>query len=240
MHFGLNELIWIFFLIADMFSVVLVFKFFQRDGLFALIIINVIVCNIQVLKMVEFFGYTTALGNILYGSIYLCTDILGEVYGKKHAKRGVWLGFVAIALMTFWLQITLLYKPAPEDFSQEHLVALFRFLPRIAVASFTAYLLSQNHDVWAFHFIKDRTGNKWLWLRNNAATIVSQFIDNTIFTMIAFWGVFEWSVIVSIFVTSYIMKMIIALCDTPFVYWAKAIAFKNKTPDMVALEESDK
>ena len=186
----MNEILWIIFALVDLCMVLVVYRMFGRVGLFGLMVFNLLLCNIQVLKTVELFGLTTTLGNVLYASVFLATDLLSEFYGKKEARKGVLLGFVALVMMVAYMQIALYFKPAPDDFAQPHLAALFGFLPRIALASMVAYLISQIHDVWAFHAIKERTGNKLLWLRNNASTMVSQLLDSVIFCVIAFWGMF--------------------------------------------------
>jgi len=190
-------------------------------------VFNLLLCNIQVLKTVELFGLTTTLGNVLYASVFLATDLLSEFYGKKEAQKGVLLGFVTLLMMVGYMQIALLFQPAADDFAQPHLQALFGFMPRIALASMFAYLVSQMHDVWAFHAIKQRTGGKMLWLRNNASTMVSQFLDSAIFCTIAFWGVFPLNIFMEIMLSTYIIKVAVAALDTPFIYLAKRLFRKD-------------
>jgi uncharacterized integral membrane protein (TIGR00697 family) len=219
----MNELLWLGFALLDLTMVVVLFRLFGRPGLFALIVFNLLLCNIQVLKTVEIFGLTTTLGNVLYASVFLATDMLSEFYGKEEARRGVLLGFTALVMATVYMQIALLFEPAPGDFAQEHMLAIFGFWPRVALASMAAYLVSQLHDVWAYHAIRDRTGERFLWLRNNASTLVSQLLDSLIFCAVAFWGVFEPAVWVEILATTYIMKVIVAVLDTPFIYLARRL-----------------
>jgi len=234
-----NETLWFAFLITDLASLLVMFRLFGKVGLYAMILISILLCNIQVLEMVELFGMTATLGNVLYGSIFLATDILGEVYGKAEARRGVILGFAALILMTIYMQLTLLYRPAPVDFARPHLAALFSWMPRIALASATAYGISQMHDVWAFHFWKERTRGRHLWIRNNASTIVSQLIDTAIFTVIAFWGAMPARTLWEIFLTAYAIKVLVALFDTPFMYLARWMAPQARRADaMGALRSS--
>jgi uncharacterized integral membrane protein (TIGR00697 family) len=128
-----------------------------------------------------------------------------------------------LVVATLWMQIALLFKPSPEDFSQEHLRAVFSLMPRIAFASLTAYITAQLHDVWAFHFWKEKTGGRHLWLRNNASTMVSQLIDSAIFTTLAFAGVVDWDTFWSILLTTYLFKLIVAAVDTPFMYLTRIV-----------------
>jgi len=217
----MNETLWIIFALVDLCMVLAVYRFFGRVGLFGLMVFNLLLCNIQVLKTVELFGLTTTLGNILYASVFLATDLLGEFYGKKEARKGVLLGFVTLLMMVGYMQIALYFQPSADDFAQPHLQALFGFMPRIALASMVAYLVSQLHDVWAYHAIRQRTGERMLWLRNNASTMISQFLDSAIFCFIAFWGMFPVEVFWEILISTYVIKVAVAALDTPFIYIAK-------------------
>lgn len=217
----MNELLWIGFALLDLTMVLIVYRLFGRVGLFGIVVFNLLLCNLQVLKTVEMFGLTTTLGNILYASVFLATDMLSELHGKDEAKKAVLMGFVSLLMMTAYMQLALLFVPGADDFAHPHLEALFGFMPRIALASLAAYLVSQLHDVWAFHKLKQRTGGKHLWLRNNASTLVSQFLDSAIFCTIAFYGLFPTAVFTEILISTYVIKLAVALLDTPFMYIAK-------------------
>jgi len=229
-----NEYIWIGFLLIDFIVAVIVYRLFGRVGLYCLIVMNIIVCNIQVLKIVKLFGLTTTLGNIMYASIFFSTDVLSELYGKDEARRGVWLGFAMLLLATVYMQIAMLFTPDKSDFINPALAKIFTLYPRVAAASLLAYLVSQLHDVWAFHFWKLRAHGRFLWLRNNASTMVSQAIDSVIFCTVAFWGMFPLVDFLQILLTTYLLKFIIALADTPFIYLARYL----KAPDLPAQEPS--
>src|SRR6056297_312653 len=228
--FVVNELIWLIFMIVDLSIALIIFRLFGKKGLFMLFAANIIICNIQVLKTVEMFGITATLGNVLYGSIFFATDVISELYGRKEAKRAVLIGFSSLLIMTLYMQFSLLFTPAPDDFASGHLNALFGFMPRIALGSLTAYLLSQLHDVWAFQFWKEKTKGKYLWLRNNLSTLVSQMIDSTVFCLIAFLGLFPLNVWIEILLTTYVFKLVVAIFDTPFIYLAKRIGESKKAP----------
>ena len=201
--------------------VVFAYRFFGKTGLYVWTATAVILANIQVLKTVQLFGMVATLGNIIYGSLFLSTDILSENHGKKAAKKAVWIGFFVLIAATIIMQLCLQFIPDASDFAHGSLEVLFGFLPRIALASLTAYLISQHFDVWYFDFLKKKTKGKYLWLRNNMTTMTSQFFDSIIFVMIAFYGVFPNSVLWEIFLTTYVLKWIVAIIDTPFIYWAR-------------------
>ena len=219
----INELLWIGLLFCSFLMVSLAYKLFGKTGLYIWTAIAVILANIQVMKTVEVFGLVTAMGNVIYSSLFLVTDIINENHSKKEAQKAVWIGFFVLIATTIIMQITIQFIPHESDFLSEHISAIFSFLPRIAFASLVAYLISQSHDVWFFALLKKKHKEKFLWLRNNLSTISSQLIDNIVFTLIAFVGIFSWDIIAQIFLTSLIMKIIVSVCDTPFVYWARKI-----------------
>ena len=219
----INELLWIGLIIINFLVVILAYRFFGKTGLYVWTAVAVILANIQVMKIVQIFGLVTALGNVLYSSLFLVTDILNENYTKKDAQKAVWIGFFVLIATTIIMQITIYFTPDKSDFLSGPLSKIFSVLPRIAFASLIAYIVSQTHDVWFFARFKKRDKKKRLWLRNNLSTVFSQLIDNTIFTLIAFVGEFSWSEIGQIFLTSLILKVIVAASDTPFVYWARKI-----------------
>ncbi|MGL4722202.1 MAG: queuosine precursor transporter [Desulfovibrionaceae bacterium] len=220
--FGYNELLWCSFLLFDMFIVVFAFYFFGKIGLFCCIVLNVIIANLQVVKIVELFTLTTTLGNILYASVFLATDALGELYGKKEAKKAVLFGFFAISLMTIYMQVALVFVPAPIDFAQKPLEELFSFIPRIVLASMLAYLLSQSLDLYIYHKLRIYT-TRYLWLRNNVSTILGQFLDSIVFSYIAFWGIFPFIDFIEIVFTTFFFKSVVAVFDTPFLYLIRKI-----------------
>jgi uncharacterized integral membrane protein (TIGR00697 family) len=235
-----NELLWILFLLFELSAAVLVFRAFGRVGLYALVVMNVIVCNIQVQKSVEMVGLTFTLGNILYGSIFFATDLLGELYGKREARRAVWLGFAVMLVTMFAMMFAVEFRSHPETLgTQRALDELFgRFkdlfdldvkqitFARVTIASLIAYLISQFHDVWAFQFWKAKTQGRHLWLRNNASTWVSQLIDSSVFCTLAFAGAFSWGVFIEVLATTYGIKLVVAALDTPFIYLGRRLAPK--------------
>jgi hypothetical protein len=227
-----NELLWFIFMVIDMSLAVLLFKFFRKQGLYLLIAVNIILANIQVVKVVELFGLSATLGNILYGSIFFSTDILSDIYGKKEAKKGVLIGFISLLLMTLYMQLSLYIKPANFEEAQviqNSLESIFSLIPRIALGSIVAYFISQYTDVFIFHLVKSKTGEKKLWLRNNISTMISQFIDSIIFVFIAFWGLYTMDVWWEILITTYLFKWLVAAVDTPFIYMAKRMIEKEKS-----------
>jgi len=228
-----NEIYWIVMLAVNFTIIMLAYVYGGKTGLYCWIPVSVIIANVQVLKTVEIFGFVSTLGNILYAGSFLATDILSENYGKKSATRGVIIGFTSMVAMTILMQIALWFSPHESDFAQESLQTIFGLMPRIAAASLAAYIVSQFHDVWIYDKWKSwLPGTRFIWIRNNASTMVSQLLDSSVFTLAAFWGVFDNTLLFEIFLTTYFFKMIVAAADTPFLYLAEWMKRTGKIKDI--------
>ena len=215
----MNTLLWFGMLLVNFGCILLLFRIFGRVGLYVWIPIAIILAKIQVLKTVTVFGFEATLGNIVYATSFLATDILSEVYGKRAARRAVAFGFFSLIATTVIMNLALAFEPSATDQIQEPLAAIFSFFPRVAGASLLAFLVSQLHDVWAYDFWKRRfPGTRMIWLRNNASTAVSQLIDSVVFSLAAFLGVFPFPVVLQIILTTYVIKVVVAAADTPLVY----------------------
>ncbi len=217
----MNILYRIIYLIFTFTTTVIVYKFSGKEGTYIWIAVSVILSNIQSVKMVDIFGYTTVLGNIAYSNVFLATDILNEFDGKKSADKSVLYGFLSMAIFTLLMSFSLLFIPNSFDTSQESLTNIFTVVPRICIASLIAFLCSQFFDVFIYQKLKQRY-NK-LWLSNNGSTILSQLIDTIIFIVIGYLGTMPLSELAIMALTMYVLKVIIALCDTVFIYIVKKI-----------------
>lgn len=230
----LNEWLWIPSALITLGLLVLSYKLFGRVGLYAWIAMASVVANIQVTQQVVIGGFIFTLGNIVYGSLYLATDILNEKHGRKAARKGVWLGFFILIVSTVLMQYALLYEPFEEAlFMHESFEALFSMLPLITVGSLSAYLVSQLFDVFVYSKIRAKTGENKLWLRTTGSTVLSQLIDTFTFCIIAFWGM-DWEIWWNIFITTYVAKFIIAWLATPFMYYAKRTTPQEDTAEKAA------
>jgi uncharacterized integral membrane protein (TIGR00697 family) len=177
-----------------------------------------ITANIITVKLISVWGWVVPAGIIAYPLTFLFTDVITELYGRKTASRVVWLGFGASILMVILVIGAGLLKPAAIWEGQAAYESVLGMVPRIVLASMIAYLVSQHHDVFAFSFWRRKTKARFLWLRNNASTMVSQALDTGLFITIAFWGTVPNSILVNMLVTQYVIKLVIAALDTPFCY----------------------
>jgi uncharacterized integral membrane protein (TIGR00697 family) len=193
-----------------------------------------LVANILAVKLVSIGGWVVPAGVIAYPLTFLFTDVITELYGRRIASRVVWLGFGANILMVILVFGGKLLPPAPFWEDQPAYESILGMIPRIVLASMIAYLISQHHDVFAFHFWREKTKGKFLWLRNNASTMVSQALDTGLFITIAFWGTVTTGVLVNMLITQYLIKLGIAALDTPFCYLLVRLLKEKVKPPIAA------
>ena len=224
-----NEIFGLAFVLINFTLVLLMYRFFGKTGLFVWIGFSTVLANLQVVKTIEIFGLTATLGNAMYASAFLVTDILNERYGKQEAKKAVWLGFFTLLAMTIIMQMVLMFNPHETDFAHDALSTIFGFLPRVALGSLAAFMISQLLDVHLFSWLRKKfpTDSQY-WIRNNGSTLISQFIDTLVFTSIAFLGAYEFNVWIEIFITFCLLKFIVSVLDTPFGYIAKRFKFEEE------------
>ena len=201
---------------------ILIEKIFKKEGLYVWTSGALITANILVAKNINILGLQATLGNILFASTFLATDILNEKYSTKESRKAVNIGIVSVILFTAATQFSLLFKPNELDLANDSLKNLFSLNLRISISSILMCYLSNLLDIYLFEKIKKKIPNK-LWLRNNIATIISNCLENYLFTIFAFIGIYDLKTILSIATTTTVLEIIIAICDTPFLYLSKKI-----------------
>lgn len=222
----MNELLFFGTILLIFFGLTAVFRFFGKMGVFCWAIMASIVANIEVAKCVDMFGLAVTLGNVIYGSVFLSTDMLSEFYGEKEAKRCVNLTLVFMIVSTILFQVSLLFIPNAQDTLSPSLKAVFNMVPRFTLTSIICFLISNRLDIYLYQLIKRKS--KHLWMRNNGATMIAQLVDSVLYCFIAFVGMFDLQTIIEMALTTYLVKLIIAACDTPFLYFARRMYNKGK------------
>ena len=202
--------------------VVLIEKLFKKEGLYVWLSIAIILANLTVCKMIDLFGFTTSLGNVLFASTFLATDIMSEKYSKDDAKKGIYISLFSGIIFIVITQITLLFKPSADDVVNNAMITLFNVSIRTTTASMIMFFISNMMDIYIYNKLKEKYPNK-LWLRNNLSTILCNCLENYFFNTLAFIGIFSLPVIISIATTTTIIEIVIALCDTPFLYVSKKL-----------------
>lgn len=224
-----NEIFGLFSFIITFVLMVLMYRFFGKQGLMTWVAIGTIIANIQVIKTVHIFGISATLGNVMFASIYLATDILNDIYGRKIAKRAVWLGFASTLVMIIVMQMSLHFIPASEDISQAGLETIFNLIPRIALGSIVAYIIGQHVDVFIFSMIKKLfSSDQTFIIRAYGSTALSSIIDTALFVSIAFIGTLPGMAVFEIFITTYFLKLLSTIFNVPFGYIAKSMYRKGK------------
>ncbi|MBQ7898438.1 MAG: queuosine precursor transporter [Bacteroidales bacterium] len=233
-----NELLIIFSFILIYGSIVLFYRLFGKGGLLAFNVLATILANIEVLLLVRAFGIEMTLGNVLFASTFLITDILSENHGKQYANRAVVISTICSIVFILVSQMWLLYTPSENDWASSSFRTIFSSTPRIICASLGVYCVSQLVDVWLYHkwwdWCKKRFGDsrRGLWIRNNGSTLISQLLNTLLYTTFAFYGTYPISTLVSIFISSYAIFFVTSLLDTPFVYWCRMIHDKHEDNDV--------
>ncbi len=184
-----------------------------------------VVSNVIAVKTINVFGFIGPAAVICYSLTYAITDTISEIWGKRITGFVVMLGFGAVVISAIFVRLAIIMPGSPFWDKQSEYAAILGANMRIVIASMAAYLVSQWHDVWAFHFIKSKTGTKWLWLRNNISSMFSQLFDTCVFIFIAFYGTGApiWQMIIG----QYVIKVAIAAIDTPIVYALVGIIKRN-------------
>jgi uncharacterized integral membrane protein (TIGR00697 family) len=222
-----NELLIIISFLIIYGSVTGFYRFFGKNGLLAFNVCATILANIEVLILVRAFGIEMTLGNILFASTFLVTDILSENHSRKDANRAVLISTLCSILFIAVSQMWLLYTPSENDWASGPIRTIFSSTPRIVCSSLLVYLISQLTDVWLYHkwweWCRKKFGDekKGLWIRNNGSTMISQLLNTLLYTFFAFYGTYEIHTLLSIFLSSYLIFFVTSLLDTPFVYWCR-------------------
>ncbi len=227
----MNELILLASVVFIFGAVLLAYRFFGDTGLYAMTAVVTILANIEVLILVNAFGMEQTLGNILFAATFLITDILSENSGKKAANKAVLVGIFSSVFFMLLTASWMLYIPSDSDWAMPSIRAIFSTTPRLVLASMLVYAISQFFDVWLYHkwwaFSEKRSGSRrrFLWLRNNGSTLVSQLVNTVLFNLGAFAGMegYDAKLLLSIIGAGYLIYVFTSLLDTPAVYLARRI-----------------
>src|SRR3989344_2370110 len=178
----------------------------------------VVISNILANKIVVFLEWVFPAVLIAYSITFFVSNIINEFYSEKQAKKTVMIGFLANILLVLLVFIAIRWPSASFWNNQEAFALTLGNTWRIVLGSLIAYIVSQNYNIWSFNLWKKVTKGRYLWLRNTLSTILSQLIDTIIFVFIAFYGLFP---VIPVIIGLFIVKVIIALLDNPFIYFVR-------------------
>lgn len=217
----MNEALFFIEIILTFGCVVAAKKIFGKAGLIAWIAIAMILANLTVVKTIDLFGIEATLGNIMFASTFLAGDMLNENYGRQAAHKGILVGLAGVLVFMVCTQISLLYTPSTSDISQEAMVLLFTLNLRTSIASVAMCVLANWLNVSLYAKIRELTNGKYLWLRNNVTTITCNCIENFLFVLLAFGGIYSMEQILAIALSTCAIEIFLALCDTQFLYLSR-------------------
>ncbi|MDO8591258.1 MAG: queuosine precursor transporter [bacterium] len=186
----------------------------------AVYLASLFAANTLGLKIMPFlFGSHLSVAVFSFPVVFLMTDVVGEVYGKRVAKFFVLAGFISTALFILYsfLSLAMPWSVAGE-WARSGYNQIFGVSARIAIASLAAFLIAEYQDVLAFFFFRDRWGDKLFWLRSFLSNLWSQFLDTVIFMIIAFAGVYQTSTLINIIISWWLYKVAMGLLYTPLSY----------------------
>jgi queuosine precursor transporter len=184
-------------------------------------ITNAIVAELTGGKLIDVFGVPMSIGILPWPIVFITTDLINEYFGEKGVKK---LSLITAGLIAYTFIILFFSIKIPStgisSVTTEQFEAVFGQSQLIIIGSIAAFLVSQLIDVSIFHFVKNRTGNKMIWLRSTGSTVISQFFDSFIVLGIAFYlpGIMDFKTYIVSGFTGYSVKLIIAILMTPMIY----------------------
>lgn len=233
-----NELLLIISVILLYGGVLVFYRLFGLKGLYAWTVFATITANIEVLILIEAFGMEQTLGNVMFASSFLVTDIISENVGKKEAGSAVNLGIAVLIGFVVVSQLWLAFTPSESDWAMPAMETIFSNTPRLMIASLAVYAVSQHFDVWLYHkwwkLTEKKSGSSkaFLWVRNNGSTLISQLINAVLYNIAAFAGTYDGKTLLNIIIATYIIYIATSLLDTPAVYLARKIAAKRTKKEL--------
>jgi len=194
-------------------------KNFKYLGTISVFFVSVLlISNVVSTKIVDLKWFTFDGGTLLFPLSYILGDILTEVYGYKRSKKVIWLGFFMALLMALVFMVVGFLPPSPDWGNQNAYDLILGITPRIVIASLFAYSLGGFSNSYILAKMKIWTKGKMLWARTIGSTVVGEFIDSTIFILIAFWGIFPNSTLLLLIISNYIFKTAVEVLFTPLTY----------------------
>lgn len=186
----------------------------------ALYLTSLFAANTLGLKVMPFlFGSHLSVAVFSFPVVFLMTDVIGEVYGKRMARFFVLAGFVSTALFILYSLVSLAMPWSPDGlWARDGYEQMFGISMRIALASLLAFAIGEYQDVLSFFFFKAKLGGRYFWLRSNLSNVWSQLLDSVIFSVVAFAGVYSTPVLVSITITWWLYKVAMGIVYTPLAY----------------------
>ncbi|MBI4233801.1 MAG: queuosine precursor transporter [Chloroflexi bacterium] len=183
-----------------------------------LFVTTLLTSNIMAVKLMGIAGQVLFAAIIIFPISYILGDVLTEVYGYRHARLVIWLGFLCnlVMVLAFWAGGML--PPAPVWKGQDAYETILGSTPRILAASFAAYLVGEFSNSLILSRMKLLTAGRWLWARTIGSTIVGEGLDSLVFGTLALGGIVPRDVLLHIVLVQWLAKMAYEVLATPVTY----------------------
>src|SRR5499433_2565740 len=193
-------------------------KFHYLDTLTIVFVVVLVVSNLVGPKMCQIGPFKLSGAELLFPIPYIFGDVFTEVYGYAASRRAIWMGFLAMGLLSILGGIIVLLPPDPDWHDQAAFAEIFKFVPRIFAASLIGYWTGEFANSYTLSKLKLLTGGRWLWTRVIGSTVVGQAVDTTLVVVIAFWGRTSWTTMGQLILWAYMAKVIYEVVATPLTY----------------------
>src|ERR1700727_1603330 len=193
-------------------------KFHYLDTLTIVFVVVLVISNLVGPKMCQVGPFKLSGAELLFPITYIFGDVFTEVYGYAASRRAIWMGFLAMGLLSVFGAIAVALPPAPDWHNQQAFATVFGLVPRFAVASLVAYWAGEFTNSYTLAKLKLVTGGRFLWTRTIGSTITGQFVDTVVVILIAFWGVESGPKILVMVASSYGFKVAYETLSPPLTY----------------------
>jgi len=195
-------------------------RLYKYYDLVMALFVTVLLCSnvIGAAKVCTVWGFTFGAGVLFFPISYIFNDVLTEVYGYARARKVVWAGFGAIVFASFMSWVVLTLPPAIGWNDQRAYETVFGQTPRIVFASLAAFFVGEFANSYVLARMKILTSGRFLWSRTIGSTIVGEGVDSLVFYPLAFLGVWENRLVLTVMVSNYIIKVLWEAIVTPFTY----------------------
>jgi len=195
-------------------------RLYKYYDLVMALFVTVLLCSnvIGAAKVCTVWGFTFGAGVLFFPISYIFNDVLTEVYGYARARKVVWAGFGAIVFASFMSWVVLTLPPAIGWNDQRAYESVFGQTPRIVFASLTAFFVGEFANSYVLAKMKILTSGRFLWSRTIGSTIVGEGVDSLVFYPLAFLGVWENQLVLTVMVSNYTIKVLWEAIVTPFTY----------------------
>lgn len=199
-------------------------RYNKPDALIGLYVAFVLISNIIAYKIAAFnLGFITfyaTSATLVFAVTFLLTDIVNEKFGREETHKMIFIAFITQIAVALFILLAIYLEPAPFFMDQDIFVKILGFAPRIMIASWIAFLISENADAYIFSQFKNMTRGKHLWARNVFSSIPSMALDTFIFVTIAFYNV---QPLLPLITGVLVLKWIVGIIDIPFMYLNRKI-----------------